>query len=76
VKHRAEGIFVKWNRIVGGLLEQKGKCEVSLGGIDMTNAMALSHLLNVEFGINEKAPDLGDWLSAICALAANAPLVT
>lgn len=67
--HKAETVFNKSNRIVGYLVENRNRwpTEVKMQGIEMSSATALSHFFNTQYGINEKAPQLAEWLATICA---------
>lgn len=67
--HKAEHIFNKSNRIIGYLVEQKNKWPtvVKMTGIDITSATTLSHFFNPTYGINEKAPQLANWLDSSLA---------
>ena len=62
--HRAESIFNKSNKIIGYLVEQKGRwpAGVKIIGVDITSATTLSHFFNPTYGINEKALQLANWL--------------
>ncbi|KAK8887597.1 hypothetical protein M9Y10_038648 [Tritrichomonas musculus] len=68
---KAETVFNKSNRIIGYLVENKDKwpSEVKMNGIEMANSTALSHFFNTQYGINEKAPQLAEWLSKSCSLS-------
>jgi hypothetical protein len=63
--HKAETIFNKSNRIIGLLIDSRNRWpnDVKLTGIELAGANTLSHLFNPQFGINEKAPQLAEWLS-------------
>jgi hypothetical protein len=62
---KAEGIFSRSSQISGLLANQRNRCqaEIKMSGMDTSNATALSHLFNPQFGINEKAPQVTEWLS-------------
>jgi hypothetical protein len=65
---KAQVLFGKSFLVVGSLLEQRPRAGVNLSGLDMTCASGLSHLFNMEFGINEKVPVLAEWLCNTCAI--------
>jgi hypothetical protein len=71
--HKAETIFNKSNRIIGLLAGQRNRwpSEVKMSAIEMTAATTLSHFFNPQYGINEKAPQLAEWLYANYGSPAN-----
>jgi hypothetical protein len=62
---KAEGVFTRSGQICGLLANQRNRwqTEIKMSGIDITSAPALSHLFNPQYGINEKAPQVTEWLS-------------
>ena len=67
---KAESVFNKSNRIIGFLAQNRNRWpnEVKLTGVDINTAASLSHFFNTQLGINEKAPQLADWLVNNCSL--------
>ncbi|OHS95868.1 hypothetical protein TRFO_10273 [Tritrichomonas foetus] len=66
--HKAESIFNKSNRIISFLVEQRNRwpTEVKMDAVEMSNATTISHFFNTQYGINEKSPQLAEWLCQYC----------
>jgi hypothetical protein len=62
---KAELVFSKSNRTVAALMNQKDRWppEAKITGIEMANALPISHFFNAAYGIHEKAGQFGDWLT-------------
>jgi len=68
--HKTESVINKSMRILGALSEQKNRWpnEIKIAGIEVDQSSALSHMFNIQYGINEKSPQLSEWLCSIAAL--------
>lgn len=71
--HKAENVFNKSNRIIAYLTESRDKwpTEMKITGIEMSQSTGLSHFFNTQYGINEKVPQLAEWLTKNCSFTSH-----
>jgi hypothetical protein len=63
---KTELVISKSNRMLAGLMNQKDRWppEVKLGGVDVGSAGSLARFFNADYGICEKAQQIGDWFAS------------